>query len=282
MAIGMLLLVALILGSIVFAAQCSNSGSHGRKAGGIVFGILWILWWSVGFPKIMQTTRNEARNDQQHFDAWHTPISVAPNVLPPPSAAHEAGMADGSSDTSVAVVSQPSSSAGKSTAAGADTVTTKPSQRPDWMNQPPGKHGDKYVVPVASGVYSDLTIREQMLDAKMAAAANRYIDELLYRQSGVADSLTLEPEYLQSFVRARTASPENNETFVRLEFDQHFRDEVDHRYKQFISLGRLKQLGGGAAAALALLGGIYCFLRLTQPAQSPANSVQTTAQRSAS
>ena len=142
------------------------------------------------------------------------------------------------------------------------------------MNQPPTKQGDVYIVPVESGDYADPLIREQMLEAKMVAAANRYVDEDLFRQPGVADTIALEPEYLKSFVHARANSPDNSETFVRLEFDQHFRDEVEHRYKSFLSLGRLEQLGGGAAATAVLLGVVYCYLRLTQPAKPVANSVQ--------
>lgn len=283
MNIGMVLLVALIVGSILYGTQCSRPDFHGRAAGGFVFAILWILWWSVGFPKIMQRDRNDFRQDQQHADAWQTPIAVSPNVLPPPSALPEPGKPEKRTDVASLPTREPPSTTGKTAAEKPAADEPPPAQAkepatwPDWMNQPPATQGDTYVVAVASGVYSDSSVREQMLDAKLAAAANRYIDDILYRQGGVSDIVSLDPEYLQSFVRARTVSPENNETYVKLEFNQRFRDEVDRRYKQFLSLGRLWQLGIAASGAFVVLGGAYLYLRLTQPARPVANSVPASA-----
>ncbi len=191
MAIGPLLLIALIVGSFVFAANWSHADRGRRTGGAFVFAILWILWWSIGFPHIMRTPRNNASREQQHYDAWGTPISVAPNVLPPPIAMHEAGKTGKSSDTSTLAETETSSAARKPVAADARPATTDQSKRPDWMNEPPSKHGDVYVVPVESGVYADPSIRDQMLEVKMVAAANRYIDEILYRQGGVADAIAL-------------------------------------------------------------------------------------------
>ncbi len=275
MAIGSLLLIALIVGSFAFAANWSHA-DPGRRTGGIfVFAILWILWWSVGFPHILRMPRNNASQDQQHFDAWHVPISVEPNVLPPPKPASQASRGGQAGDVSSLAASEVPVTTGKSSSGDATAFSPiEHAKRPDWMNEPPSKHGDVYVVSVESGVYADPSIRDQMLEAKMVAAANRYIDELMYRQGGVADVVTLDADYLQNFVREHSISPAKDEIFVQLEFNKRFRDEVDRRYKSFLSLGRLEQLGGIAAGAIVLLGGLYCYLRATQPRtpSTPANS----------
>ena len=99
----------------------------------------------------------------------------------------------------------------------------------------------------------------------MVAAANRYIDDIVYHQPGVSDALALDADYLQNFVRERSISTAKDETFVQLDFNKRFRDEIAYRYRQFISLGRLEQLGGGALGALAILGTLYCYLRITKP-----------------
>ncbi len=47
---------------------------------------------------------------------------------------------------------------------------------------------------------------------------------------GVRDAVALDADYLQNFVRERSISPAKDETFVQLEFNKRFRDEVDRRY----------------------------------------------------
>jgi hypothetical protein len=86
----------------------------------------------------------------------------------------------------------------------------------------------------------------------------------------VADAVALDADFVRNFVHDHVVSSSNDETSVRLEFNQRFRDEVEHRYKQFISLDRMSQLGICALAGVSLLGGLYTYLRSTQPRNPPA------------
>ena len=62
--------------------------------------------------------------------------------------------------------------------------------------------------------------------------------------------------------------------FAQLEFDRQFRDEVNRRYTQFLGQERLQQTGGVAAAAFAVLGGLYLFLRTTSKKKDSGFRVQ--------
>ncbi len=281
MAIGSLLLIALIVGSFAFAANWSHTDPGRRTGGAFVFAILWILWWSVGFPHILRTPQNNASQEPQHFDAWHVPISVEPNVLPPPKPASQASRGGQAGGVSSLAASEAPATTGKSSSG--DATASSPiehAKRPDWVNQPPSKQGDNYFVAVASGRYADPAVRDQMLEAKMVAAANRYLDEIVYRQPGASDAVGIDADFLQSIVRQRDVSPAKDEAYVQLEFTKRFRDEVDRRYKSFLSLGRLEQLGGVAAGAIVLLGGLYCYLRATQP-RTPSTPAKSSAEAAA-
>ena len=73
--------------------------------------------------------------------------------------------------------------------------------------------------------------------------------------------------YGSGILRTATTSG-TKELFAQLEFDRAFRDEVNRRYHEFISAERLQQTGGIVAAAFAVLGGLYLFLRTTARKQT--------------
>jgi hypothetical protein len=148
---------------------------------------------------------------------------------------------------------------------------SKDTNTPAWVNEPPhwkDNSGRTFVITVRSGLVTDPNLLEEQLDLKMIARTNQYIDEQVLRRPGAADIVGFDADYLrENCVRQRfpTAgmTAGTKELFAQLEFDRQFRDEVNHRYNQFISQDRLEQTGGVVAAAFAALGGLYLFLRTT-------------------
>src|SRR5690606_30855129 len=69
---------------------------------------------------------------------------------------------------------------------------------PTWATEPPKRIDDSYFVVVKSGSYSDPNIRDEMLDKKMVAAAEKYIDERLYRsETDVSKLAGVDANYLR-------------------------------------------------------------------------------------
>ena len=114
---------------------------------------------------------------------------------------------------------------------------------------------------VRSGLVSDPAMREEALDLKMVAAVDRYLKKLLNNESATAEAVGIDAEYLRkNCLREQYPSGENTagnvELFVRLEFDKRFRDEMDRRYRHFISFARLQTLGGVGQISMVLLGDV--------------------------
>jgi hypothetical protein len=146
-----------------------------------------------------------------------------------------------------------------------DRATTS---APTWLNDPPQKRGEAYYVVVRSGEVSDVAMREESLDVKMVAASQRYIDEMLYRDSDVSRAAKIDAPYLRDHcVAAEYTSTEtgSEETFVQLKFDQRFRDEVKSRFRQHVSTSRVEQLGSISLGVLGVLAAALAFLRFTKP-----------------
>jgi hypothetical protein len=57
--------------------------------------------------------------------------------------------------------------------------------------------------------------------------------------------------------------------YVKLEFDKKFQKEVDRQYREYLSSERLSQLAAISLAGLALLGGLYTYLRSTTAKSQP-------------
>ena len=153
---------------------------------------------------------------------------------------------------------------------------------PAWVEEPPhwkDAGGRTFVIVVRSGLVTDPNLLEEQLDNKMVARTNQYIDEQVLRRTGASDVVGFDADYLREHcVRQRyptdgkTAG--SRELFAQLEFDRQFRDEVNRRYTQFLGQERLQQTGGVAAAAFAVLGGLYLFLRTTSKKKDSGFRVQ--------
>jgi len=152
----------------------------------------------------------------------------------------------------------------------AERPEAEPASLPDWVHLEPSPPDDPYYVVVNSGDYNaDAFARDEMLSAQMVNAADSYIREVMRRPAAVAEAVKFDPDYLRSTcVETQYSAAAGDKTYVRLKFDYHFRDEVDHRWREFVSSGRLEKLSGFSAVGLALLGVVYIYLRATSPKQA--------------
>ena len=156
----------------------------------------------------------------------------------------------------------------------AEETEVDPASLPDWVHREPSRGDDPYYVVASSGEYTrDAFERDEMLSAQMVNAADSYIRDVMRKPAAVAEAVKFDPAYLRSnYVDARypaAGSPAAGEkTYVRLKFDSRFRDEVDHRWLEFVSSDRLERLSGYSAVGLALLGVVYIYLRATSPKQA--------------
>jgi hypothetical protein len=153
---------------------------------------------------------------------------------------------------------------------------------PAWVEEPPhwkDAGGRTFVIVVRSGLVTDPNLLEEQLDNKMVARTNQYIEEQVLRRTGASDVVGFDADYLREHcVRQRYPTDGKTagarEMFAQLEFDRQFRDEVNRRYTQFLGQERLQQTGGVAAAAFAVLGGLYLFLRTTSKKKDSGFGVQ--------
>jgi len=155
----------------------------------------------------------------------------------------------------------------------AEKSETDSASLPEWVHHEPSSSDDPYYVVTSSDEYSaDAFSRDEMLNARIVTAADRYIREVM-RQGAVADAVKFDPLYLRyaygvaQYPPAGTAAA-GDQVFVRLKFDSRFQNDVDHRWRQFVSSDRLEKLSGFSAVGLALLGVVYIYLRATSPKQA--------------
>jgi hypothetical protein len=209
-------------------------------------------------PGIVVHTNPQRYQKDLRITGQHSPTTVDSPSIPVESAAN----AQPETDTKTADDAKES-----------DTAKT---DLPAWVNEPPhwkDAGGRTFVIVVRSGLVTDPNLLEEQLDNKMVARTNQYIDEQVLRRTGASDVAGFDADYLREHcVRQRYPTDGKTagarELFAQLEFDRQFRDEVNSRYNQFLSQQRLQQTGGVAAAAFAVLGGLYLFLRTTKPKQS--------------
>jgi hypothetical protein len=152
----------------------------------------------------------------------------------------------------------------------AEQTESDPPSLPEWVHRESRPSDDPYYVVVNSGDYNaDTFARDEMLSAQMVNAADRYIREVMRRPARVADAVKFDPDYLRSTcVETQHSAAAGEKTYVQLKFDNHFRDEVDRRWREFVSSDRLEKLSGFSAVGLTLLGVVYIYLRATSPKQA--------------
>lgn len=160
------------------------------------------------------------------------------------------------------------------TAVTAESTEVDPASLPDWVHRAPARTDDPYYVVASSGEYTrDSFERDEMLSAQMVNAADSYIRDVMRRPAAVAEAVKFDPYYLRStyvdtqYPPAGSAAA-GDKIFVRLRFDSRFRNEVDDRWRQFVSSDRLEKLSGYSAVGLALLGVVYIYLRATSAKQA--------------
>lgn len=142
---------------------------------------------------------------------------------------------------------------------------------PKWVIDPPRRIGDSYFVVVRSGQYSDPNVRDEMLDTKILAAAEKYVSEMLYRNDpNILDVVHLNPATLrEQCVREQYPAESDasgvDETFVRLEFDRKFREGVEQSRKRNVTRQRVEQSALIVAGVLTVLGATLVYLKTTTP-----------------
>lgn len=159
---------------------------------------------------------------------------------------------------------------GKPPALTAEKSEADAASLPDWVRRESNLTDNPYYIVVNSGDFTDPFGREEMLNAQTVNAADKFIKGVMHRPAAVAEAVKFSPEYLRSSyfdaqypAAGTTAAGET--TYVRLKFDDRFRDEVDRRWRQFASDDHLQKLSGYSAVGLALLGVVYIYLRATSP-----------------
>jgi hypothetical protein len=148
-----------------------------------------------------------------------------------------------------------------------------PAKLPAWVHREPLRTDGAYYVVVSTGDYTDPFAREERLNALTASAAADFIIKVMRRPAEVVEAVKFNPEYLRSaYVDAQypsTGSVAAGDRFYqRLKFDSHFEDEVDRRWRQFVSDDHLQKLSGYSAVGMALLGVVYIYLRATSRKQA--------------
>jgi hypothetical protein len=257
-----LIIAVAVIGAIVaLAHKRVFAHPHVLGVGGLIFAVLVVLT-VLGLYF--------ARSDLSHRAAV-----AARSSVPAPSG-WESYRVSGSSDSSTTHIPIDSSAEKKPEAEtnppeGVQGSEPKDANLPAWVNQPPhwkDANSQVFVIVVRSGLVADPNLLEEQLDNKMVARTNKYIEEQVLRRSGAGDIAGFDADYLREHcIRQRYPSDGNDsgakELFAQLEFDRAFRDEANRRYHEFVSTERLQQTGGIAAAAFAVLGGLYLFLRTT-------------------
>jgi hypothetical protein len=188
------------------------------------------------------------------FEAAHR------NVAPKPTSIRNSDKPTNSKTTAAALPSETT----------AERSETDPASLPDWVHREPSPSDNPYYVVVNSGDFTeDSFAREEMLNAQTANAVDQYIRTVMRRPAEVVEAVKFDPSYLRSTYSDEQYPPAGAATteksYVRLKFDSRFRDEVDRRWRDFVSSDRLEKLSGFSAVGLALLGVVYIYLRATSP-----------------
>jgi hypothetical protein len=256
-----LIIAVAVIGAIVaLAHKRVFAHPHVLGAGGLIFAVLVVL---------AVLGLYFARSDLSHRVAVKTPSVPALSGWE----SYRGSSSGDSTTTQIPIVSsaEKKPEAEANPPEGVQGSEQKDANIPAWVNQPPhwkDANGQVFVIVVRSGLVTDPNLLEEQLDNKMVARTNKYIEEQVLRRSGAGDIAGFDADYLREHcVRLRYPSDGNTsgakELFAQLEFDRAFRDEANQRYHEFVSEERLRQTGGIAAAAFAVLGGLYLFLRTT-------------------
>lgn len=136
---------------------------------------------------------------------------------------------------------------------------------PAWVGAPPRSVGDAYRMSIAVGPYTTRAECDAQLPSTLQKALDRYVEACLGEE--VRRRIVLPADYLRQLVKDRWEEVRQHSfgpmttQHVLLEFDRKAKDRVLDELQRTAVAGRLWFAGVGWAVWLALLGGVYGYLR---------------------
>ncbi|HTQ40264.1 MAG TPA: hypothetical protein VMJ32_14660 [Pirellulales bacterium] len=290
----MLIIGAVLLAVFVFKLCCFTIHllfhPHGLGLFAVFIVLLLMLWGFVGVqshskveqpgPVAVMNPPNIVVNppNQVFIDNFRGPTIAANAQKTTPRDAAVSHPSENTNDP-LAAADHPSEAESKATK-NADSNSNTP---PDWISQSPRRHGEDWIYVVhLDAADNNPAVRDEMLAAKMVLAADQVIDEQLYPGEGRSKIVNIDAEYLRAHCKGLTypvsdTASMGKEFYVQLVFDKKFRDEVERRYSQIVGWDHLQQLGDMAAISLAMLGGVYIYLRMTAAKSAARMELEETA-----
>lgn len=138
--------------------------------------------------------------------------------------------------------------------------------QPDWIDAPPRSVGDAYQMSIVVGPYTTRAECDAKLPSALQEALDRYVEACLGGE--VRQRIVLPADYLRQLVKdqweevGKYSVGPMTRLHVLLEFDRKAKDRVLDQLRRTKVAGRLWFAGVGWAVWLALLGGVYGYLRI--------------------
>lgn len=159
---------------------------------------------------------------------------------------------------------------------GAAPAPAKP--KPAWVDSEPGVIDGDYHTKVVVGPYATAEECEEALDAALQKAAADYAEK--YLGPGGSRGLAFAPGEMRERLVAGTWDEVQVHDFpdigpkpmihrhALLRFDRDVKDQIRRQHRAAVVEGRLRKVGVGAAATLAILGLAFVFLKSKCPRQA--------------
>jgi len=138
--------------------------------------------------------------------------------------------------------------------------------QPDWIDAPPRSVGDAYRMSIAVGPYTTRAECDAQLPSALQEALDRYVEACLGEE--VRRRIVLPADYLRQLVKdqweevGKYSVGPMTRLHVLLEFDRKAKDRVLDQLRRSAVARRLWFAGFGWTAWLAMLGGVYGYLRI--------------------
>ncbi len=145
-------------------------------------------------------------------------------------------------------------------------IGSKTSQAPDWVNAAPRSVGDAYQISIVVGPYTTRAECDAQLPATLQKALDSYVEACLGGE--IRRRIVLPDDYLRQLVKDQWEEVRQHSfgpmttRHILLEFDRKAKDRVLDQLRRTKVAGRLWFAGVGWAVWLALLGGVYGYLRI--------------------
>ena len=141
------------------------------------------------------------------------------------------------------------------------------SQARDWVDATPRSVGDVYQMSIAIGPWTTRAECDAKLPAALQEALDRYVEACLGEE--VRQRIVLPDDYLRQLIKDQREEVSEHSfgpmttLHVLLEFDRKAKDRVLDELRRTKVAGRLWLAGFGWVVWLALLGGVYGYLRIS-------------------